>query len=99
MDLRQNKRYQMKSWVTFSWDNAQGTKHKGEGYTLDISSYGVYVLTDNRLPVGALVHLEVSLPSPRENRNGVCLRTRGKVVRSEERGFAAVAELGFRIQS
>ncbi len=71
---------------------------RGEGFTRDISPNGVYVLTGERLPSGAVVKLEVSLPSLRERRSGACLRTHGQVVRSEELGFAATAEMGFRMQ-
>lgn len=71
---------------------------RGEGYTRDISPSGVYVLTSERLPSGALVKLEVVLPSLRGQRSGACLRTRGRVVRPEEVGFAAAADMGFRMQ-
>jgi hypothetical protein len=42
--------------------------------------------------------LEVTLPSLRGQHSGACLQTNGHVVRSEEVGFAAVANLGFRMQ-
>jgi hypothetical protein len=72
---------------------------RGEGYTRDISSIGVYVLTGERLPSGAVVKLEVTLPSLRGQSSGACLRTHGHVVRSEDVGFAAAADMGFRMQS
>jgi len=71
---------------------------RGEGYTRDISPSGVYVLTSDRLPSGAVLKLEVALPSLRGQRTGAYLRTHGHVVRSEEVGFAAAAEMGFRMQ-
>jgi hypothetical protein len=71
---------------------------RGEGYTRDISSTGVYVLTGERLPSGTAVKLDVTLPSLRGRRSGASLRTQGHVVRSEEVGFAASAEMGFRMQ-
>jgi len=71
---------------------------RGEGYTRDISPSGVFVLTDNRLPLGTTVKLEVFLPSTRKEASGALMRTRGHVVRSEQLGFAAVAEMGFRMQ-
>ena len=98
MDLRQNKRYQLKTPVALSWKSTDGHKNYGEGHTRDISSCGVFVLTGMRVPLGTSVQLEVSLPSLREQRSGVCLRTYGEVIRSEENGFAAVADMGFRIQ-
>ena len=44
------------------------------------------------------MQLEVALPSLRGQRSGACLRTHGHVVRSEELGFAAAADMGFRMQ-
>ena len=69
-----------------------------EGHTRDISSTGVYVLTGERLPSGTAVKLEVTLPSLRGRHSGACLRTHGHVVRSEEVGFAAAAEMSFQMQ-
>ena len=56
------------------------------------------MLTGERLPLGTTVNLEVALPSPRKESSGAFLRTRGHIVRSEQLGFAAVAEMGFRMR-
>ena len=98
MDQRQSKRYQLKTAVKISWESPQDGICRGEGVTRDISPSGVFVLTHNRLPLGATVKLEVVLPSSRKEASGASLRTRGHVVRSEQLGFAAVAEMGFRMQ-
>ena len=71
---------------------------RSEGYTRDISPSGVFVVTRVPLSPGVAVKLEITLPSMREEHSGACLRTVGHVVRSEEIGFAAVADLGFRMQ-
>jgi PilZ domain len=98
LDLRQSKRYRLRASVTFSWEQSDGSTMRGEGYTRDISPCGVFVLTGDRLPSGAVVKLEVVLPSLRGQHSGPCLRSNGHVVRSEEVGFAAAAEMGFRMQ-
>lgn len=98
MDQRQNNRYQLKTAVKFSWESPQNGICRGEGVTRDISPSGVFVLTDERLPLGTTVKLEVTLPSPRNAPSGAFLRTRGHIVRAEQLGFAAVAEMGFRMQ-
>jgi PilZ domain len=98
LDLRQSKRYRLNASVTFSWQRPDGSTVRGEGYTRDISPCGVFVLTGDRLPSGAALDLEVALPSLRGQRTGARLRTHGHVVRSEEVGFAAAAEMGFRMQ-
>jgi len=98
VDQRQNKRYQLKTAVKFSWESPQDGICRSEGFTRDISPSGVFVLTGERLPLGTTVKLEVALPSPRKEASGAFLRTRGHIVRSEQLGFAAVAEMGFRMQ-
>jgi len=71
---------------------------RGEGHTRDISPSGVFVLTSDRLMSGTAVKLEVVLPSLHEEKTGASLRTQGHLVRSEEVGFAAVADMGFRMR-
>lgn len=56
------------------------------------------MLTSDRLPSSTAVKLEVTLPSLNEKRNGASLRTQGRVVRSEEIGFAVAADMGFRMR-
>ncbi len=84
--------------MTFSWEHSLADSVQCEGYTRDISSSGVFVLTKERLLSGTGVKLEVRLPSRRGTRSGASLRTQGRVVRSEETGFAAVADMGFRMR-
>ena len=98
VDLRQNKRYQLKALVTFSWENSDGFYHYGEGQTRDISVHGVFVVTDKRLPLGSPLRLEVFLPALDDTSFGVCLRSGGKVIRAEEKGFAVVADIDFQIK-
>ena len=98
MELRQNKRYRLRACVAFSWANTDGNTMRGEGYTRDISAAGVFVLTGDRLPSSTAVKLEVTLPSLSEKRDGALLRTQGRVVRSEEIGFAVAADMGFRMR-
>jgi hypothetical protein len=98
VDQRQSKRYRLKTVVKFSWESPQGSTKRSEGFTRDISPSGVFVVTGDRLPLGTTVKLEVRLPSPRKESPGAFLRTRGHVVRSEQVGFAAVAEMGFRMR-
>ena len=98
MDLRKSKRYRLRASVVFTAEQSDGIVIRSEGYTRDISPSGVFVFTSVLLPSGATVNLEITLPSLRGEQAGACLRTVGHVVRSEEVGFAAVADLGFRMQ-
>jgi PilZ domain len=98
VDLRQSKRYRLRAPVVFSWELPSGISTAADGHTRDISPSGVFVLTSNQLLVGAIVNLEISLPSSRGESSGAFLRTVGHVVRTEEAGFAAVADMGFKMQ-
>jgi hypothetical protein len=99
MDLRQSKRYRLVASAKFSWERSNGYMVQGEGYTRDISTAGVFVLTGEQLQPGTVVRLEVCFPSLRaQQRQGPCLRTVGHVVRSEELGFAAAADADFRME-
>jgi hypothetical protein len=99
MELRKTKRYRLTASVKFSWEHSEGSTMRGEGHTRDISPTGVFVLTSHQLPLGAAVKLGVSLPSQRtQQQPGALLRAVGHVVRSEELGFAALADMGFRMQ-
>ena len=82
----------------FSWEPSAGATIKSQGCTRDISSGGVFVLTSDRLSSGTAVKLEVSLPAPRETSSSASLMSEGRVVRSEETGFAAAADTGFRMR-
>jgi len=97
VDQRNNKRYRLDAAVSFSW-HADATDLFGEGNTRDISLHGVFVVTDREVPLGTAVQLKVSLPSLRVARSGIFLRGKGKIIRVEEKGFAAVADMSFRIQ-
>jgi hypothetical protein len=99
VELRQAKRYRLTASVQFSWDHSEGSTIRGEGHTRDISATGVFVLTSHQLPLGTAVKLQVSLPSLRTQQSpGASLRTVGHVVRLEALGFAAAADMGFRMQ-
>ncbi len=98
MELRQHKRYRLSALVSFEWEsNGESVRH-GEGYTRDISPAGVFVVTNQALPVGTAVRLEVDLPGLQPENTGPRLRTQAHVIRAERGGFAAIADAGFRLQ-
>ena len=97
MEMRRNRRYPLRGSVTFVWEQTDGSRMHGDGYTRDISPAGVFVLTSNRLPPGTPVEMEVILPSLNEQRVGASLRAHARVVRSEMTGFAAAADIRFRM--
>jgi hypothetical protein len=99
MDLRQNKRYELTASVKFSWERLDGSTIRSHGYTKNISASSVFVTTAEQLAKGTVVELEINLPSLKaRDKAGPCLQTVGHVVRSEAAGFAAVADIAFRME-
>ncbi|MBI3669120.1 MAG: PilZ domain-containing protein [Acidobacteria bacterium] len=84
--------------MKFQWRNRGGSRHRGEGVTRDISTNGMYVLTDASPPVDAWLQIQVQFPPLAEGR-GLQMRTSGHVIRREliaggetHRGFAAACK-------
>jgi hypothetical protein len=99
VDLRRNKRYRLKAPITFSWESRDGAIGTGEGHTRDISVSGVFIVTAGLAPEGSVVRMEVNLPPLHPKGQRVCLRTQGRVLRTEHNGFAAMANMGFRMEA
>jgi hypothetical protein len=97
VDLRQNKRYQLNAPVSFFWESREGSVGMGEGHTRDISVTGIFILTTGLVPKGSLVRMDVSLPPLHGKGQRVHLHTQGRVLRTEDAGFAAMADMGFRM--
>ncbi len=92
VELRRNKRYQLKAPAIFADKRADRHMNRCEGFTRDISAGGVFISTAELLPVGSIVQMEIRLSPVR-----VKLRTQGRVVRTEPEGFGVVADMGFRL--
>jgi hypothetical protein len=98
VDLRQHKRYRLAAPVSFEWTNKTGVMQKGEGYTRDISSAAVFVVTSELLSIASAVRLHIELPGLLPDNSGPSLNTQAHVIRVERGGFAAIADAGFRVQ-
>ena len=79
------------------WALHDGEPQCGRGITRDISTFGVFVITDALPPVGARVQMEIALPKLTDTGSGMQLTCEGVVLRCESddatmRGFAAAAQ-------
>jgi len=92
-DLRKAKRYPMSAAVTFCWNPGVGTLEEGRGTTLDISSNGVFVITEAAPRAGDRLELEICLRLSEHEFKFVRFHGEGKVVRTikglSQSGFAA----------
>jgi len=78
----------------------QGVEDTGEGKTVNISSRGVLFTCRHNLQAGRRVKLSISWPVPLNDKCGLTLMVRGRVVRSEEgRAAVEIQQHEFRTQS
>ena len=78
-ERRLTRRYPVAQEVLYSARNAR-TGLAGTGTTVNMSSRGVLFTTENPLPVGSSLTLEVKWPVLLDNVKALKLVTRGKVV-------------------
>ena len=86
VELRRAGRYQISAPVFFYWAPQTGPAQSGQGTTRDINGHGVYVETDELPTVGALVQMDVLLPTMAFSGPGMHLTGDGLVLRVESRG-------------
>jgi hypothetical protein len=91
VERRKDNRFLLRVPVTFKWTDEQARPHEGSGFSLDISTSGIFVITEVYPPVGAAVEVEVLLPSLRGFApQGLRLSAPGIVRRViETQGFAS----------
>jgi hypothetical protein len=97
IELRKATRYKVGAPALFMWAPQDGKPQSGQGVTRDITTMGVYVMTDALPPVGARVQLDIVLPKLTDTGSGMHLHGEGVVLRSErgdstKSGFAATAQ-------
>jgi hypothetical protein len=94
--LRNANRYRLCAPAFFLWIGPDGISHGGEGVTVDISSYGVFVMADNAPPAGVRVEVDIVIPKLEDSSPGMLLCGEGRVLRverSDDRtGFAAALQ-------
>jgi len=97
VNLRSSARFAMKMAVICRWKDHQGSAHEIGGFSRDISTAGLFVLSSALPPDGTDVSVEVLLPALGGGTSrGLRLQSEGKVVRAEHReaatGFAVRCE-------
>jgi hypothetical protein len=86
VELRRARRYPLSTAVTFCWDPGDGILQEGHGTTLDISSSGVFVITDLVPRAGGRLELEIYLSPAGGQSKFVRFHGEGKVVRTNKTG-------------
>lgn len=83
IELRKNHRYRFCAPVFFYWATPNEPVRSGEGVTRDVDTNGAYINVRELPPVGALVQLEIMLPSLSGGGTGAHLSGEGVVLRVE----------------
>lgn len=82
-DRRLNTRYPVKLPVTF-----ESRKISGSGITLDLSSKGVFISTQQYVAPGTRLELKMAWPYLLDGVKGLQLVATGRVTRTTSQGFA-----------
>ena len=88
-DRRSSDRFPIQREVKFKVISKKSGEESGSGTTLNISSRGVLFTTDRMLLPGKKLEMAISWPAQLNNKCGLKLVARGRVVRCEE-GRAAI---------
>ncbi len=98
LERRKQIRFALRAPVHFRWKDRDGIVHRGQGFTRDISSQGVYIYAESQPPPDTNIHIDVLFSSLLEARSPVQMSAGAKVIRVEpisidERtgGFVAVS--------
>ena len=95
-ERRKGKRFHLRLAVLFSWRDAQGRLQSGEGWSRNIGSHGVYVMTNAAPPAGSLLEMNIFLPELGYRIRTAEIHAKGAVLRvdydpmGQACGFAAI---------
>jgi hypothetical protein len=99
IELRKSCRYRLSAPVFFCWATPDTQLQSSEGVTRDIDTTGAYIKALQLPPVGALVQLDIMLPSLVDGGPGAHLTGEGVVLRVEPHNcrMPSVSESGFAV--
>jgi hypothetical protein len=85
LERRRQIRFGLRAPVHFSWTDRSGAIHKGDGFSRDISSHGVYVYAEWHVQPqsDADIKVDILLHSSSEAQRSVHMSGEAKVIRVE----------------
>jgi hypothetical protein len=86
LERRKAHRYQLRALAFFFWAMQGEPLESGEGVTRDIDTAGAYINAIELPPVGAMVQLDILLPTVSDSRPGAHLIGEGVVLRVDAHG-------------
>jgi hypothetical protein len=94
MELRTATRCRLKFPVRFRWQDREKRRWHGTGFTRDISSAGLFIVTSACPPAGVTLQFDVLLPPLEATAPKIQMQGVGRVLRVEPAG-AALGVWGF----
>ena len=99
-DRRHTDRFPIERSVRYTVLNKRAVDESGEGKTINISSSGVLFTSQHRLLPGLRVELSISWPAQLNDKCGLQLMARGRVIWNDEGRVAIeIQQYEFRTQS
>ncbi len=96
VERRKAARFLLRVPVIFKWNDERGQSHEGTGFSRDVSTSGIFVMTDIRTPFGVAIELDVLLPPLQDSGTSLRLSAAGIVLRVTDaegpRGFASTSD-------
>jgi hypothetical protein len=100
LDRRRQIRFELRAPALFWWNDRDGIVLKGQGFTRDISSHGVYCYAESLPPTDIDIHIDILFSSFLEGQHPLQLSAKARVTRTERRasddrlgGFVAVSKM------
>ncbi len=96
MERRKAVRFLLRVPVIFRWSDDQANPYEGTGFARDISTAGIFVMTEFCPPFGVAIDIEALLPPLQGSGQSLRLSGQGIVLRVTEKeglkGFASTSD-------
>jgi len=96
VERRKSARFLLRCPTIFEWTDQEGRSQVGAGFTRDIGTLGVFVLSNASPPDEGKLQMQIMLPPPQPAEEGLKLQSEVTVVRIESQsvgsGFAVKSE-------
>jgi hypothetical protein len=89
VDRRKSLRFRLQLPLVARWTDGEGKVRYGAGFSRDICARGVFIVSSERPPIGAMVLINVQLPYVRADSKEWQLQSVGSVVRVEQAADSA----------
>jgi hypothetical protein len=90
LERREQIRFCIRALVKFEWIDGDGTPRREQGFTRDISSKGLFIVSDSQPPAKADLHVDVFFGKSSGGEPNLELSAKTLVIRSEPAANAGI---------